>query len=420
MVTYSHAEALARLHTVTLVTGFSDVENIRRANAPFHEIEVVPLDWMYRFNAWCVRRIFRNNYGSHLLTAIHYPFQILFEWQAWRYLKHRIMAGEFDVALRIAPIVSVAPSLFSFFLRKGPIPLVIGPVNGGLPWPEGFSQAARERQLVTPLRDYYWFLPFARSSYRHATAIIAASSHTATEFADYADKVFFVPENGLSTSVLSPVQRTPRPDGKLELIYVGRLVPFKGCDLALRAVAPLLCEDVARFTIVGDGPDRPMLEALARSLGILERVSFRGLLNYAEAIDALRGADVLVFPSVREFGGGVVFEALAVGVVPVVADFGGPGDIVTPEVGFKVSLTNEDDVVRQIQVVLERLAQDRDVLEQLRQQGMVYARANLSWDGKARTVTQILRWAIRQGPKPHLPVPKRSSTRPAPSQVVNA
>ena len=53
----------------------------------------------------------------------------------------------------------------------------------------------------------------------------------------------------------------------------------------------------------------------------------------------MRSADVFVFPSLRDNGGGVVFEALAVGTVPVVVDFGGPGDIVLPDVGYKVPLT---------------------------------------------------------------------------------
>src|SRR4030095_8206785 len=101
--------------------------------------------------------------------------------------------------------------------------------------------------------------------------------------------------------------------------------------------------------VVGDGPERKGLEDLARSLGIENSVAFCWMLSHTETIQQLRAADVLVSPSIREFGGGVVFEALAVGAVPVVVDFGGPGDIVNPEVGFKVPLTNEDDVVVQIE-----------------------------------------------------------------------
>ena len=139
--------------------------------------------------------------------------------------------------------------------------------------------------------------------------------------------------------------RSPEPGAKLELIFVGGLVPRKACDLALRAAAPLLRNDLARFTVVGDGPERNRLEQLARSLGIEKAVSFCGWLSHAEVLSRLRSADVLVFPSVRDNGAGVVFEALAAGAVPVVVDFGGPGDIVHPEVGYKVPLTNESDMV---------------------------------------------------------------------------
>jgi hypothetical protein len=97
------------------------------------------------------------------------------------------------------------------------------------------------------------------------------------------------------------------------------------------------------------------------------------------------------------------------GAVPVVVDFGGPGDIVNPEVGFKVPLTNEDDVVSQIEKVLAKLAHDPGLLEQLQQQGMRYARECLSWDGKAQLMTQILTWVVGQGPKPDLLPPKMLS-----------
>jgi glycosyltransferase involved in cell wall biosynthesis len=121
-------------------------------------------------------------------------------------------------------------------------------------------------------------------------------------------------------------------------------------------------------------------------------------------------ADVMVFPSVRDFGAAVVFEALAAGVVPVVADFGGPGDIVHPEVGYKVPLTNEDDVVVQIEKILTELAHNPDQLERLRREGVAYVRQNLTWDVKAQIVSRIVDWALGRGPKPVLPPPKEPPT----------
>jgi glycosyltransferase involved in cell wall biosynthesis len=405
-VTYSHAAALAQLHDVALVVGSPTEDPVRRAKAPFRTIEVVRMPLLERIYAWSLRRIFKYNYDTQVLTAFGYPFSQVFEWYAWRQLRRRIFAGEFDVVLRIMPMTPVLPSPFAFFLRKGPIPFVIGPLNGGLPWPSGFRQLDNQKQLVSNLRNLYRYLPFARSTYRHAAAIIAASSQTYAEFAEYSDKLFFVPEPGIARSLCYGDSRSPEPGAKLELIFVGGLVPRKACDLALRAAAPLLRGDLARFTVVGNGPERNRLEQLATSLGIEKAVLFCGWLSHAEVLKLLRSADVFVFPSLRDNGAGVVFEALGTGAVPVVVDFGGPGDIVHPEVGYKVPLTTENDIVAQMEKILMELAHDRDRLEQLRRQGMAYVRECLTWDAKAQSVTRVLDWVLRRGPKPDLPPPK--------------
>jgi len=405
-VTYCHAVALAQLHDVALVVTTPSEDPVRRAKAPFRTIEVVRMPLLERIYAWSLRRIFKSNYDSQALTAFGYPFSLAFEWYAWRQLRRRIFAGEFDVVLRIMPMTPVLPSPLAFFLRKGPIPFVIGPLNGGLPWPPGFPQLENQKEAVSNLRHLYRYLPFARSTYRYAGAIIAASSQTYSEFAAYGDKLFFVPEPGIGRSLCFGDSRSPKPGAKLDLIFVGGLVPRKACDLGLRAAAPLLRSDLARFTVVGDGPERGRLEQLTKSLGIEKAVSFCGWVSHAEVLRCLRSADVMVFPSVRDNGAGIVFEALATGAVPVVADFGGPGDIVHPDVGYKVPLTNEIDIVAQMEKILTELAYNRDRLEQLRRQGMAYARERLTWEAKAQSVTGVLNWAVRRGPKPDLPAPK--------------
>jgi glycosyltransferase involved in cell wall biosynthesis len=406
LVGYAHSEALARLNAVTLVANGCHEAVLRRKPNPFIAIQPISTPWLDRIYGWIIQYVFKGDYGSHLLTALSYPFSVVFDWKAWRLLRPQIMAGEFDVVLRLLPVVPTLPSPFAFFLRRGPIPFVIGPINGGLPWPQGFSQAERQKEWISNLRNLYRILPFAKSTYRYAAAIIAGSSQTYAEFAAYRKKMFFVPENGLSRSLFDSATSRSPGDGKLELIYVGRLVPYKACDLALRGSAQLLRRDLARLTIVGDGPERQGLEQLAKSLGIEKVVTFCGWLNHSEAMQRLQKTDVLVFPSIREFGGGVVFEALALGVVPVVADFGGPGDIVHSGVGYKVALTNESDMVCHIEKLLLELESDRDLVSRLSQEGMKYARETLSWDGKAQFVTKILSWAIGKGPKPDLPPPK--------------
>lgn len=405
-VTYSHAAALADLHDVELVIEAPREEHVRRANGAFRAIQVVRMPLLEHAQAWSLKRIFKYNYDTQVLTAFSYPFSLAFEWYAWRQLRHRIYAGDLDVVLRLLPMSPVIPSPFAYFLRKGPIPFVVGPLNGGLPWPSGFSQLEHQREWISGLRDLYRYLPFARSTYRDAAAIIAASSQTYSEFARYADKLFFVPEPGIARSLVYPDARNRSDDAKLELLFVGGLVPRKACDLALRAAATVLRKDLARFTVVGDGPERSRLEQLVQSLGIEKSVTFCGWLGHQEVLNQMRSADVFVFPTLRDNGAGVVFEALASGAVPVVADFGGPGDIVRPDVGYKVALTSESDIVAQIEKILLALAGDRNLLRGLRQRGICYAREHLTWEAKAQATSQVLHWVLRRAPKPDFVPPK--------------
>jgi glycosyltransferase involved in cell wall biosynthesis len=406
LIAYSQAQALGRLHDVTLVIGAPNEEVMRRRQGALRAVEVVKMSLIDRVFAWSLKRIFRNNYNNQLLQVFIRPFSVVFEWQAWRQLQARIKGGEFDVVLRLLPVSMISLSPFAFFLRNGPIPIIIGPVNGGLPWPLGFKQAKIQNKWVTRLRDLYPLLPFGRSSFRHAAAIMAGSSHAYAELSEHREKLFFLPENGIDSSLCSGASHKREPSDKLELIFVGSLIPLKACDLALQAAASLLRDNLAHFTIVGDGPERNRLEQLTRSLDIEKAVSFCGWLSHDEALDRMRSADVLLFPSIRDFGGGVVFEALAQGVVPVVADFGGPGDIVRPEVGCKFSLTNEADVVSQIEQVLLSFTREGDRLDKLRHKGLSFAREHLTWDAKAQTITSIICWVLQQGPKPNLPPPK--------------
>ncbi|MFY9938827.1 MAG: glycosyltransferase family 4 protein [Silvibacterium sp.] len=401
-VAYCHAAALARIHDVTVVVGSRVADAVRRSNEAFHTIEVIRTPFLNRIFDWSFRIFLRNNYDTQWLTALMFPFSLAFEWYAWRQLRRRIFAGEFDVVLRLLPMSPTLPSPFAFFLRKGPIPFVIGPLNGGLRSAPGFSQPDKENGWSWTARRLYPYVPFARSTFRHAAAIIIASYHMRSQFTAYQDKLFFVPENGIAASLCLDDTRTQRPDAKLELIFIGGLVPRKACYLGLLAAAPLLREGLARFTLIGDGPERTRLEELVKSLGIENEVSFCGWLRHQEALERLRSADVVVLPAIREGGGGVVFEALACGAVPVILDYGGPGDIVQPEVGYKVAPTSETDVVLQMQNILADLAGDRDLLCRLRRQGMSYARECLTWDAKARRTTRVLSWVSLHGPKPEL------------------
>src|SRR5580765_8277963 len=117
LIGYSQAQALARLHDVTLVIRSSCEGDVRRAQGAVHSVEVIKLAWLERTYAWMIHWVFKDNYYDQVLQALFYPFSIVTEWQAWRQLRGRIMAGEFDIVLRLLPASTIVPSPFAFFLR---------------------------------------------------------------------------------------------------------------------------------------------------------------------------------------------------------------------------------------------------------------------------------------------------------------
>ena len=122
----------------------------------------------------------------------------------------------------------------------------------------------------------------------------------------------------------------PRPGAPPLLLSITRLHPGepKGIDLTLRALAQL---PEARYLVAGDGADRPRLEALARELGVADRVEFRGAVEPDERAALLRACDVFVLPSASEGFGIVYLEAMAYSKPCVASHLGGVPEVIEHE-----------------------------------------------------------------------------------------
>jgi glycosyltransferase involved in cell wall biosynthesis len=114
-------------------------------------------------------------------------------------------------------------------------------------------------------------------------------------------------------------------------LTVGHLVPVKAQELIIAAL-PLL--PGVRLVVAGDGPNRGMLEALARSSNVQERVQFLGAVPQAQLRDHYGAADALVLSSSREGWANVLLESMACGTPVVATSICGTPEVVTaPEAG---------------------------------------------------------------------------------------
>ncbi|KIC41623.1 hypothetical protein RA27_10355 [Ruegeria sp. ANG-R] len=122
--------------------------------------------------------------------------------------------------------------------------------------------------------------------------------------------------------------RVRRDDKEIRLIFVGRLAPVKGLRVLFRALNPLFTKyPDLRLTVVGDGPDRPRLEADAAQFG--DRISFTGYLPQQEVAQKLSQSDICVLPSFAEGVPVILMEAMASGLPVVATQVAGVGELVT-------------------------------------------------------------------------------------------
>ena len=136
--------------------------------------------------------------------------------------------------------------------------------------------------------------------------------------------------NGVDLQLFQPIERQTGA-GAFTLLTVGHLVPVKAQELIIAAL-PLL--PGVRLVVAGDGPNRQMLEDLARTLDVAARVDFLGAVPQAQLRNHYGAADALVLASSREGWANVLLESMACG-TPVVASrvYGTPEVVAAPQAG---------------------------------------------------------------------------------------
>jgi glycosyltransferase involved in cell wall biosynthesis len=125
--------------------------------------------------------------------------------------------------------------------------------------------------------------------------------------------------------------------------------------MLLEAAGPALKSGRFQLDILGDGPMRPALEAQVRREGLGDAVTFHGMVPHAQVQTIATRANLLTFPSIREFGGGVVLEAMALGLVPLIVDYAGPGELVGEGLGYKVPIGTRAEIVARFRARLETI-----------------------------------------------------------------
>ena len=402
LVGWSMCHAISRITSALIVTHVRNRDAFLRFGLREH-VDFIAIDTeAVARPLYLLGKLLRGGDGKGwtTVTALQGLAYYAFEAAVWRHLGERIRSGEFAVVHRVTPLSPTSPSTLAKKCARARVPFLLGPLNGGLPWPPGFEARRRaEREWLSYVRGIYKWLPGYAATRKYAAAIIAGSRATQQQLPQrYAEKIHNMPENGIDPARFGK-QRSKRAQLPLVGIFVGRLVPYKCPDVLIRASIPLLKNGQLRLRIVGDGPMKAQLEELVAAESVQQFVEFLGWLPHGEVQSALIEADFMALPSVREFGGGVVLEAMACGVPALVADYGGPAELISASSGFKVPFTDEATLETNLRTSMQKLAAEPSCIDVCSNAALTEARENFSWDAKARRMVEIYTHILRAHPK---------------------
>jgi len=408
LVGWSHAQALAEVADVHVVTQVRNREPILKRG--WREGEAFTA-----LDTECVTRPLRRlgkflagkRGGWTFITASQTLAYYWFERKVWKQFGQSIKAREWDVVHRLTPLSPAIPSLIARKCSKAGVPFVIGPLNGGVPWPKAFvATQRREREWLSRCRGMIKVLPGYTATRRHASAILVASRFTYDQMPeDSKGRCIYLPENGIDPERFT-TRRTHTAKLPLKVVFVGRLVPLKGVDMLIEALAPLLTKGAVELTLIGEGPEQEHLKHIALEQGVSAQVRFAGWIAHEKLAAELSGNDVLALPSIREFGGGVVLEAMTLGLVPVVADYGGPRELVTDETGFRVGIGSRKQLVAGLRSVFSGLVDKPEQIEPMSKACVDYVDQHFTWAVKAQKTLAVYRWVTGQcGTKPDFEMP---------------
>ena len=410
LIGWTQAQALRRIADVHIVTESASRGGLVRAGlVEGQDFTIVTTTALKRARDGIRAAVFGrgSERGWGLWQALSLPANLAFEWRVWRRFRRALGSGAFDIVHRIVPISPDQPSVLATRLPRTGVPLVVGPLNGGLPWPEGYGAVRKaEGEWMSRFRGITRFVPGLNALRENASALLLGSRDMMARNPErFRDRAIYLPENGIDPARFS-VERPARGEGPLRLAYVGRLVPYKGPDLAIAAAADLLRDGRATMRIIGSGPLRPELEAQVETLGLGQAVHFTGDIPHTQVQRELATADMMVSPAIREFGGGAVLEALYMGAVPAIVDYGGPPEFATADCAFLIPLGPRESIVTALRTVLEKVAADPSRLRAMSEAGRDRARTLFEWDAKAAMLSRVYRWVLGEVPaKPDFGMP---------------
>lgn len=287
----------------------------------------------------------------------------------------------------------ISPKSMSCLYGFG-VPVVIGPMCGGIVFPPDFQYIEPlSRRLSTRFGRVFsqvanWVFP----GKLQAEALIVANERTAKALPKGCQgKVYKVVESGVDLSLWQSVERPERsPDQPMRFVYMARFVEQKGIPFLIEAFKPVAEQTNAVLELIGSGELFEQTKAQVAAFNIQDQVNFHGWMQLQDAADLIRQCDVYLVPAIGDCGGCAMLEAMAIGMPVIAANWAGPGDYADETCGIRVDVNSREEFVKGLTEAMLRLTQSPQLRDQLGEGSKRRVRSNyFDWDAKVDRIVEI-------------------------------
>jgi glycosyltransferase involved in cell wall biosynthesis len=356
----------------------------------------VPDTWLHRL---------LNNCGQFIPARVNeFTFGLLSH-QYTQVVQRRVVGRphrehQIDVVQEPTPVSATFPSLmFGLGAR-----FAMGPLNAAVKFPLAFRWHQNPTiDLFIALGHQFvdFFNGLLPGKIKAETVLVANDRTQQARTAQVPGKIIELVENGVDFSLWrSDSSLSKAAAGQVHFIFLGRPIDSKAVDLLLEAFAAVVAQTDGVLEIIGDGDIRGQLEAQTDRLGIDSSVVFSGWLSQQQCDLKLQQADALVLPSLREGGGAVVLEAMAVGLPVIATNWGGPADYLNSSCGILVEPASQEGFVKGLTDAMLKLAQSPELLQSMGSAGGERVREHFDWERKVDRILEIYQQTIDACPKP--------------------
>jgi glycosyltransferase involved in cell wall biosynthesis len=297
-----------------------------------------------------------------------------------------------DVVFEPSPIT---PKGLSFMYDIG-VPVVIGPLCGGMNFPPAFADldSLATRSAMVLGRHIAQLANRLVPGKLKADVLLAANAATVNALPfGYRGRVIRLFESGVDLDLWKPEDTAlSHPDGTVRFAFSGRFVDWKGIQYLVSAFAKAVAQEpCCRLDLIGGGELEGQIKAVIKQHKLSQSVCLYGWVSRPEAARIIRKADVFVMPSLRECGGTAILEAMALGKPVITTNWGGPADYVNPSCGVLVDPSSKTDFIDGLAEGMVRLARSPELRKLLGEGGKLRVRNDdLDWKSKADRILSIL------------------------------